>query len=57
MGVGAGVVGDGGEVGDVGVLLEFVDKGVGDAAEAEAAGEEGAVGGEVLDCVCGGGED
>lgn len=39
------------------VLFEFVDECVWDAAEAEAAGEEGGVGAEVADGGGGGGED
>ena len=38
-------------------MLDGVDKGVGDAAEAEAAAEEGGVAFEVCDCFVGGGDD
>jgi len=53
----AGVVADGCEVVDVWVLVEGVDEGVGDAAEAETAGEEGGVGFHVGEGGGGGGED
>lgn len=55
--VDAGVVGDGGEAGDGGGGVDGVDEGVRDAGEAEAAGEEGAVGAHVGDGLGGGGED
>lgn len=55
--VDAGVVGDGREAGDGGGGVDGVDEGVGDAGEAEAAGEEGAVGAHVGDGLGGGGED
>lgn len=56
-GVGVGIVGDGGEVGEVGVVVDFVDEGVGDVVEVEVVVEEGWVGFYVFDCFGGWGVD
>ncbi|KAI6748308.1 hypothetical protein HG530_015588 [Fusarium avenaceum] len=53
----AGIVRDSCEAGDVGLLENLIDEGVGDTAETETTAEEGCVGLHVLESFLGGGED